>query len=74
MRNINLLQGASTIRAPKLNNSLAMESKSAQDATKCVTWIIDAKYNRADLQSIIRDNCKHLSAEHQTKLLQLLTK
>jgi hypothetical protein len=27
-----------------------------------------------DLQSIIKDNCKHLSANHQKKLLQLLAK
>jgi hypothetical protein len=33
MRNINLLQDASTIHALKLNNSLAMEPKRTQDAT-----------------------------------------
>jgi hypothetical protein len=36
--------------------------------------ILDAKYQKADLQSIIRDNCKHLSANQQKKLLQLLKK
>jgi hypothetical protein len=51
-----------------------MEPQSAQDATKHVTWILDAKYQRADLQSIVRDNCKHLSANQQKKLLQLLKK
>ncbi len=29
---------------------------------------------KADLQSIVHDNCKHLSANHQKKLLQLLNK
>jgi hypothetical protein len=72
MRNIILLQGASTLRMLKLNNSLAMEPKSTQDATKRATYILDAKYNEADLQSIIKDNCKHLSANQQKKLLQLL--
>jgi hypothetical protein len=36
--------------------------------------ILDAKYKKADLQSIVRDNCKHLSANQKNKLLQLLTK
>ncbi len=74
MRNINNLQGASTLRALKLNNSLAMEPYSTQDATKCATQILDAKYNKADLQSIVRDNCNHLSTDQQKKLLQLLMK
>jgi hypothetical protein len=74
MRNINLLQGASTLRALKLNNCIAMELKSTLDTTKCVTHILDAKYNKADIQSIVRDNSKHLSAEHQKKLLRLLRK
>ena len=51
-----------------------MEPQSTQDATKCVTQILDAKYKKADLQSIVQDNCKHLSADHQKKLLQLLKK
>ena len=37
MRNINYLQGSSTIRALRLNHSLAMEPQSTQDATKRVT-------------------------------------
>ncbi len=61
MRNNNYLQGSSTLRALKLNHSLAMEMQSTQDKTKHVTWILDAKYQRADLQSIVRDICKHLS-------------
>jgi hypothetical protein len=72
MRNINLLQGSSTLRALKLNNSLAKEPLSTLDATEPVTRILDAKYAKADLQSIVKNNCKHLSANHQKKLLQLL--
>ncbi len=34
--------------------------------------ILDAKYSKVDLQSVVRDNCKHLSANQQKKLLQLL--
>jgi hypothetical protein len=74
MRNINYLQGSSTIHALRLNHSLAMELQSTQDATKRVTWILDVKYQKADLQLIVKDKCKHLSADQQKKLLQLLTK
>ena len=74
MRNINYLQGSSTIRALRLNHSLAMDPQSTQDATKHVTQILDANYKRADLQSIVKDKCKHFTANQQTKLLQLLTK
>ncbi len=74
MRNINYLQGSSTLCALRLNHSLAMEPQSTQDATKRVTQILDAKYQIADLQSIVNHKCKHLSAVQQKKLLQLLTK
>jgi hypothetical protein len=74
MQNINYLQGSSTLHALRLNHSLAMELQSTQDATKRVTRILDAKYQKADLQSIVRDNCKHLSANQQKNLLQLLKK
>jgi hypothetical protein len=74
MQNINYLQGSSTLRALKLNHSLAMEPHSTQDAIKRVTQILDTKYQKADLQPIVRDNCKHLRADQQKKLLQLLKK
>jgi hypothetical protein len=56
VKNINYLQGSSTIRALRLNHRLAMELRSTQDATKRVTWILDTKYQKADLQSIIKTN------------------
>jgi hypothetical protein len=56
MQNINYLQGSSTLLALKLNHSLAMEPQSTQDATKHIMQIRDAKYKKADLQSIVRDN------------------
>jgi hypothetical protein len=74
MQNINYLQGFSTLRVLKLNHSLAVEPHSTQDVTKHVTRILDTKYKKADLQSIFRDNCKHLSTNRQKKLLQLLKK
>ncbi len=63
MQNINHLQGASMLWALKLNHSLAMELHSTQDDTKRVTLILDANYKKANLQSIIRNNCKHLGAD-----------
>jgi hypothetical protein len=59
MQNINYLQGSSTLHALKLNHSLAREPHSTQDATKHLTRILDAKYENADLQSIVREDCKH---------------
>jgi hypothetical protein len=74
MRNINNLQGSSILQALRHNHSLAMEPQSTQDATKRATQILDAKYSKADLQSAVRDNCKHLSSNQQKKLLQLFGK
>ncbi len=71
MQNINYLQGSSTLRVLRLNHSLTMEPQSTQYANKRVTRILDIKYQKVDLQSIVRDNCKHLSAK-QKKSLQLL--
>jgi hypothetical protein len=72
MRNINNLHYSSILYALKHNHSLAMEPQSSKDATQCAVQILDAKYSKADLQLVIRDNCKHLSANQQKKLLQLL--
>jgi hypothetical protein len=74
MRIIYNLQGSSVLHVLKHNHILAMEPQSTQDATQHATWILDAKYSKADLQSVVRDNCKHLSANQQKKLLQLLKK
>jgi hypothetical protein len=51
-----------------------MEPHSTKDTTKLVTHILDTKNKKADLQSIVRDYCKHHSANQQKKLLQLLKK
>jgi hypothetical protein len=67
-------QGSSTLCALKLNHRLAMEPQSTQDTTKHATRILNAKYSKADLQSVFRDNCKHISHKYQKKVLQLLKK
>jgi hypothetical protein len=72
MQNINYLQGSSTLRALKFNHSLAMEPQSTQEATKCVTQILDAKHQKVD-KMIGRDNCKHLSKHRSTKKVTAAT-
>jgi hypothetical protein len=51
------------------NHSLAMELQSTQDADNRATQILDANYKNADLQSVVRDNCKHLKVDQQKQLL-----
>ncbi len=58
--NINHLQDASTLCLQKLDDSLAKEPISTH--AKHITWMLAQK---ADLQSIVKHNCKHLSANHQ---------
>ena len=74
MRNIKNLQGSSMLQALRHNHSLAMEPQSTQHTTEHATRILDAKHSKADLQSVVRDNCRHLKANQQKKLLQLLKK
>ncbi len=74
MRNINNLHGSSMLQALRHNHSLAMEPQSTPGANEHAMRILNAKYSKADLQSVVRDNCKHLSADQAKKLLQLLKK
>ncbi len=75
MRNINNLQLKSSIlRAFKLNANYTQEPESTRIATKRVVEILDAKYDKADLPSIVKNNCAYLSAPHQSSLLTLLLK
>ncbi len=41
--------------------------------TQHVVQILDAKYEKADIQSVVSTNCSHLSLQDQNKLLELLT-
>ncbi len=74
MKIINNLRGSSILRALRHNHSLAREPHSTQDATQRAMRILDAKFSKSDLQSVVRDNCKHLSANQQKKLLKLMKK
>ncbi len=73
MRNINNLQLKPSISmALKLTSSFAQEPASTQNTTKCIVGILDAKYDKADLPSIVKNNCTHLSTSHCSSLLALL--
>ncbi len=57
IRNINNLQLKPSIsRVLKLNSSFAQEPASTCNATKRVVEILDAKYDKADLPSIVKNN------------------
>jgi hypothetical protein len=57
MRNINNLQLKSSIfRVLRLNSSFAQEPSSTRNATKRIVEILDAKYDKADLPSIVKNN------------------
>ncbi len=49
------------------------EPESTLAATNLVVHILDANYKKADIQSAVRDNCKHLPLQEQKMLLDLLT-
>jgi hypothetical protein len=69
MRNI-----PSISKVLKLNSSFTQEPASSCNATKHVVEILDAKYDKADLPSIVKNNCVHLSTSHCNSLLALLLK
>ena len=75
MRDIGNLQLKRSIsRALKHNANFAQEPVSTRSATKRVVEILDAKYEKADIPAIVRENCSHLSATDREKLLSLLLK
>jgi hypothetical protein len=72
MRDINSLATSKMERAWAVNNSMAHKPHSTQEATQRVVHILDVKYEKADLQSVVSTNCTHLSLQDQNKLLELL--
>ncbi len=75
MRDITKLSTRAKIeRAWMVNNSVMIhEPKSTLVATQRVVKILDAKYEKADLNAVIADNCKLLSVPDQEKLPKPLT-
>ncbi len=76
MRDISKLSTRAKIERALMANKNAMihEPKSTLEATQQVVKILDAKYEKADLNAVEADNCKHLSVPVREKLLKLLTK
>ncbi len=75
MRNITNLQlGLRITRELRENTCFAQEPISTCSATKRMVKILDAKYEKADLPAIIRENCSHLTAAKKEKLLSVLLK
>jgi hypothetical protein len=72
MRNINNLS-KSKIKSLVMHTKLAQEPKSTEEATQRIIKILDAKYEKADLQAIVKNNCSHLNSNKQKLLLELLT-
>jgi hypothetical protein len=60
-----ICKNASTLHMQQLNDSLAKELKSTQVASKRVSWKLYTKTKNVDLQSIVKDKCKYLSANPQ---------
>jgi hypothetical protein len=73
MRNIvNLRLKPSVTKALQHKTVQAQEPVSTQKATKRVIEILEAKYDKANLPEIVKDNCSHLEPSQQEKLLSLL--
>jgi hypothetical protein len=52
---------------------MAHEPHSMQEPTQHVVHILDSKYEKADLQSVVSTNYTRLCLQDQNKLLELLT-
>jgi hypothetical protein len=75
MRNIVDLQlKPRIIRALRENTCFAQEPISTRSTTKRMVKVMDAKYEKADLPAIIRENRSHLTASDREKLLSVLLK
>ncbi len=73
MRNIvNLQLKPSVTKALQHNTVQAQKPVSTWKATKRVIEILDAKYGKANLPEIVKDNCSHLEPSQWEKLLSLL--
>ena len=72
MKDINCLTTSKMERAWTVNNSMAHKPNSMQEVAERVVHILDTKYEKADLQSVVRANCTNLSLQDQNKLLELI--
>ena len=73
MRHINNLQKPQN-RHQIYTNSQYLEPPITQGATKRAVEILDAKYEKADLPAVVKQNCSRLTSADQIQLLHLLQK
>jgi hypothetical protein len=73
MKDINSQTKSNMEKAWSVNNNMAQEPSCTQEVTQWVVHILDAKYEKADLQSVFCANFTHLSLHDQNKLLEILT-
>ena len=73
MRDINSLTMSKIEKAWTLNNSMLHKLQSTHEMTKPVVHILDAKYEKTNLQSVVSTNCTNLCLQDQNKLLERLT-
>jgi hypothetical protein len=75
MRNIANLQLKPRItRALRENTCFAQEPISTRSKSKRMVKMLDAKYEKADLPAIMRENCSHHTGSDREKLLSVLLK
>jgi len=73
MRNIaNLQLKLSITRAIQNNMNHTKKPVNTGSATKHIVEILDAKYEKADIPAIVKENCSHLSVTDREKLLSML--
>ncbi len=61
MANINNLAKFKLAKAWAVYDSMSKEPTSTAEATDQLVHILDAKYEKADLQALVSTNCAHLS-------------
>ncbi len=72
MTNINSLAKSKLTKAWAVNNSMSNEPTSTIEAIDQVVHILDANYEKTDLQAVFITNCTNLSPSQQEKLLEVL--
>ena len=72
MRNIHSLGSIKIEKAWAVSNNMVHEPMSTKNATQRVVDILDANYEKADLQAVVDATGPHLSLHHKKKLLELL--
>ena len=71
MREINSLIASKMEKTCDVIKSMACEPCNMQEATQQVVHILDDKYEKADLQSVVSTNFAHITLHDQNKLLEL---